>query len=36
VFKDFVSDMAVGIRNLGNTTRKTAENKDTVKQTAGY
>ena len=35
MFKDFESDMAVGIRNLGNPTRKTAEGNDTVKQTAG-
>ena len=35
VFKNFVSNMAVHIRKLGNTTRKTAENNDTVKQTAG-
>ena len=35
MFKDFVSDMAVDIKKLGNTTRKTAENNDTVKQTAG-
>ena len=35
VVKDFVSDMAVQIRKLGNTTRKTAENNYTVKQTAG-
>jgi len=35
VFKDFVSDMAVDIRKLGNTTQKIAENNDTVKQTAG-
>jgi len=31
VFKDFVSDMAVEIRNLGNPTGKVAENIDTVK-----
>jgi hypothetical protein len=36
VFKDCVSDMAVGIKMLGNTTPKTAENNDTVKQTAGF
>jgi len=30
VFKDFESDMAVRIRNLGNSTRKTAESKVTV------
>jgi len=36
VFKDYVSDMAVEIRTLGNLTQKTAENNDTVKQTAGF
>ena len=35
MFKDFESDMAVGIRNLGNATRKTTKANDTVKQTAG-
>jgi len=35
VFKDFESDMAVGIRNHGNATRKTTEANDTVKQTPG-
>ena len=35
VFKDCVSDMAVEIRLLGIPTRETAENNDTVKQTAG-
>jgi len=35
VLKDFVSDMALDIRNMGNTTRKTAENNNTLKQTAG-
>jgi len=35
VLKDFVSDMAVEIRNLDNTTRETAKNNNTVKQTAG-
>jgi len=35
VFKDFVSDMAVGIRMLGITTRETAENNNRVKPTAG-
>jgi len=35
VVNDFVSDMAVGIRMLGITTRETAENYDTVKPTAG-
>jgi len=35
VFKDFESDMAVGIRKLGNSTRKSAKSNDTVKQTAG-
>jgi len=34
VFTDFVSDMAVAIRMLGIPTRETAENNDTVKQTA--
>jgi len=36
VFKDFESGMAVGIRNLGNPTPKTAEGKDTAKQTLGF
>jgi hypothetical protein len=35
VFKDCVSDMVVKIRKLGNPTRKTAEDNDTVKQIAG-
>ena len=35
VFNDFVSDMAVEIRKVGNPTRKTAEHNDTVTQTAG-
>jgi len=35
MFKHFESDMAVGIRNLGNPTGKTAEGNYTVKQTAG-
>jgi len=35
VLKDFVSDMAVEIRMLGILTRETADNHDTVKQTAG-
>jgi len=35
VFKDFISDVAVEIRKVGNPTRKTAENNDTVKQTGG-
>ena len=35
VFKDCVSDMAVEIQKLGNPTRETAENNDTVKQIAG-
>jgi len=35
MFKDLESDMAVEIRKLGNPTRETAENNDTVKQTAG-
>jgi len=35
VFEEFESDMAVGLRNLGNPTRKTAVGNDTVKQTAG-
>jgi len=34
VFKDFESDMAVGIRQLGNLTCKTAESNNTAKQTA--
>ena len=35
MFEEFESDMAVGLRNLGNPTRKTAVGNDTVKQTAG-
>jgi len=35
VFKDFLSDMAVEFRKLGNTTRKDAQNNNTVYQTAG-
>jgi hypothetical protein len=35
VVKHFVSNMAVAIRTLGNASRKTAENNDPVKQTAG-
>ena len=35
VFKDCVSDMGVEIEKLGNPTRETAENNDTVKQIAG-
>jgi len=35
VFKDFVCDMAVEMRKLGNTTPETAENNDTVKHTVG-
>jgi len=35
VFKDFVPDMAEDIRKLGNTTQKTAENNDPVKETRG-
>jgi hypothetical protein len=35
VFKDFESDMAVGIRKLGNLTRETAESTDTIQRTAG-
>jgi len=34
VFKDFVSYVAGEIGKVGNLTRKTAENNDTVKQTA--
>jgi len=34
-FKDFESDMAVGIEKLGNLTRKTAERNNTVMETAG-
>jgi len=33
-FKDYVFNMGVEIWNLGTTTRMTAENNDTVKQTA--
>jgi len=35
MFKDFESDMAVGIGNLGDASRNTTEGNDTVKQTAG-
>ena len=35
VFKDIELDMAAGSRKLGNPTRKTAENDDTIKRTAG-
>jgi len=35
VFKDCSSGMAVEIRKLGNSTRETAENDDTVQQIAG-
>jgi hypothetical protein len=35
VFKDFESDMAVGITKLGNPTGDTAEINDTIQQTAG-
>jgi hypothetical protein len=35
VFKDCGSDMAVEICKLGNPTRESAENNDTVKQIAG-
>jgi hypothetical protein len=35
VFKDFVSDMAVEVKKLGDATQKTAENYNIVKQTAG-
>jgi hypothetical protein len=35
VLKDFESDIAVNVRNLGNATGETAESNDTVKQTAG-
>jgi len=35
VFKDLEFDMPVGIRQLGNATRKTAESNVTVEQTAG-
>jgi len=35
VLKDFESDLAGGISNLGNPTRKMADGNDTVKQTAG-
>jgi len=35
VFKDFESVIVVGIRQLGNPTRKTAEINDIVKQTPG-
>ena len=33
MFKDFESDMVVGIRQLVNLTRMTAESDDAVKQT---
>ena len=35
MFKDYESDLAVGIRTLGSLTRKNLESDDTVKQTAG-
>jgi len=35
MLKDFESDMAVGIRQLGIPTRKTAESNDTAKYTVG-
>ena len=35
VFKDFESNMAIGIRMLGHLTRNTAEGNDTINQTAG-
>ena len=35
MLKDFESDMVVGIRKLGNPTRKPAESNNTAKQTAG-
>jgi len=35
VFKNFESDMVVGIRNLGNSTRKTAQSNVAVLQIAG-
>jgi len=35
VFKDFVSDILVEIRKLGNQTWETAENNNTVKQNVG-
>jgi len=35
VFKDWVYNVAVDIRKLGNPSRETAENNDTVKQIAG-
>jgi len=34
IFKDFESDMAVGIKTLGNTTWETAESNVIVKQNA--
>jgi hypothetical protein len=34
MFNDFESNMAVHIRKLGNSTRETAENNNTVKPTA--
>ena len=36
MLKEFESDMAIGRRKLGIPTRKSAESKDTGKQTAGY
>jgi len=36
VFKQSESDVAVGIRKLGNLTQKTAEDNNTVQQTAGF
>jgi len=35
VFKDVESDMVVEIRKLGNLTRMTAEDNDTIKHNAG-
>jgi len=35
VFKDFEFQMAIGIRNLGNASRKTAKGNDTVQQIMG-
>jgi hypothetical protein len=35
LFKDCVSDMGVEITKLGNPSRETAENKDTVKPISG-
>jgi len=34
VFKNFESDLAVGIRQLGNPTQRTAESNNPAKQTA--